>query len=124
VRHLIDAFTEGGLFAYLAVLSALVGIVLSVLQLALARKADLIALIFASAAGTLLLGIIGSAVGYARLMDSIDQAWPEMRGALMARGAATALLVTWLGALLAGIQVFAGSLAATIRVNLRRREGA
>jgi arginine exporter protein ArgO len=123
MRHLIDAFTEGGIFSYLVLLSGLVGIVLGVLQLALARKAGLIALIFASAAGTLLLGMLGSAVGYTRIMEVMAQASPELKGALMARGVAVALVVTWLGVLLAGIQVFIGSLAATIRVNVRRRDG-
>jgi hypothetical protein len=123
MRHLIDAFTEGGIFSYLVLLSGLVGIVLGVLQLALARKAGLIALIFASAAGPLLLGMLGSAVGYTRIMEVMAQASPELKGALMARGVAVALVVTWLGVLLAGIQVFIGSLAATIRVNVRRRDG-
>lgn len=120
--HLIrDTFVQGGLFAYMVVAAGVIGLAVDFLQLVLIRRVNLTALIAGTMVGTLLLGLLGTALGSIQAYSALAMAAPDQKSALLAHGLSTALLTTWLAAFVAGVQCFFGALAATIRVNVQER---
>lgn len=120
--HLVkEVFSEGGLFAIMVVAAGVIGLAVDFLQLVLIRRLDLTALIAGTIAGTLLLGLLGTALGSIHAYSAMAYAAPDERSMLLARGLSMSLLTTWLAAFVAGAQCFFGALAATIRVNVQER---
>jgi uncharacterized membrane protein HdeD (DUF308 family) len=72
-------------------------------------------------AGTLLLGMLFVLSGVIDTFSALEQAQPEQKAALVARGLSLSLGAGFLSILLGGIQAFLGSIAVTVRSNLRKR---
>lgn len=113
--------SEGGVFVYLVILAGLVGIVVDFIQFILVKKVSLWPMVAGSVAGTLLLGLMGGLTGVIDGLSMLQSAMPEQRAALMARGVSMAHSVLVVSVLLAGIQTLFGTLAVTIRANVKRR---
>jgi hypothetical protein len=112
--------SEGGVFVYLVIVSGLVGIVVDFIQFVLIRKVSLWPMVAGAAVGTLLLGLMGGLTGIINGLSMLDMAVPEQRAALVARGVSMAHSVLVVSVLLAGIQAFFGTVAVTIRANVKR----
>ena len=113
-------FAHGGLFMYLVLLAGILGVVVSVLQLVLARKIDLVPLIVGFVLITLIMGGLGSALGITTAFSAVSAADPSMKAAMLAAGISEALNTTTLGLLMALLQTILGAIAATVRRNKKR----
>ena len=114
---ILSAFSEGGVFVYLVLLSTLAGMAASLVQLIAGRKATLGPVIAAGVAGTVLLGLLGSFAGAVRTFDAVEAAVSGESIALLARGASLSFKVAFWAMLAAGVQLMAGALACTLRSN-------
>jgi hypothetical protein len=116
---LVDVFKQGGIFSYLVLVAGMIGLAVDFLQMVLIKRLNLMPLIAGSVIGTVLVGIIGTGVGAVQAFSAVAFAAPDQRLALLTKGFSIALLTTWLGILVAGIQCFFGALTATIHVNIK-----
>ena len=119
--NVLRMLSEGGVFVYLVILAGLVGIVVDFIQFILLRKVSLWPMVAGSVAGTLLLGLMGGLTGVIDGLSMLHSAMPEQRAALMARGVSMAHSVLVVSVLLAGVQAFFGTVAVTIRANVKKR---
>ncbi len=113
-------FAHGGLFMYLVLLAGILGVVVSVLQLVLARKIDLVPLIVGFVLITLIMGGLGSALGITTAFSAVSAVDPSMKAAMLAAGISEALSTTTLGLLMALLQTILGAIAATVHRNKKR----
>lgn len=88
---LIRSIFEGGWTVYLILGCGLLHAVPVIAQLALVKKADLTPYLWGGLAGILLIALMGSLLGIVQSFGALEQAQPEQRAALMARGVAILL---------------------------------
>ena len=88
---ILNAFRMGGPFMGLLVLAGLLHFVLCVIQALIGKRKSFIPLLFASLAGILLLGAIGTAQGLVLTLKALGAAAPEMVETMLHNGIAISL---------------------------------
>jgi hypothetical protein len=109
------AFADGGIFMYFILLSGLVGLGISALQIFKRRERNLVPLIIGAAVGTFLLGILGTVMGCIEGFTAMSMVAADQKPGLMAKMIAIALNTTAFGVMLGGLQTLLGSIAATVK---------
>jgi len=112
-------FAEGGVFMYIVLLFGLAGLAVGVVQLALARKVDLVPLIVGLVVITIIVGTLGSSVGMIQAFSAVAYADPSQKAAMLAAGISIALNTTTFGLMMAVLQTLLGAIAATVRRNTK-----
>ena len=116
-------FAEGGVFMYIVLLFGFAGLAVSVVQLALARSIDMVPLIVGMVVLTIIVGMLGSALGMTQAFSAVASASPEYKSMMLAQGISIALNTTTLALLMAALQTLLGAIAATLRRNAKPRAG-
>lgn len=101
MQDIARAFSEGGIYMFITLLAGLAHSIPILAQLVLVKKVDLTPYLWAGLAAILLLGAIGSGMGLSMAFAAVEQAQPEQKMALLARGISMCLNNSALAALLA-----------------------
>jgi hypothetical protein len=110
-------FQEGGPLMFVGVLVFLGVLTVIILQLALARRKNLIPFIVGGIALTLLVGGLATILGLARSFSAMGMVAPDQRSAIMAMGIAESINNLSLAFGLAIVETILGAIAALRRVN-------
>ena len=111
----MEILSESGALGLLAMVSGLIGLAISAVQLAIAKKVDLIPLVVGSTLATLLIGLLGFASGLYGGAGASALADPAEKAVLLARGLSAALSSTMVALLFAGLQTLLGAAAISVR---------
>jgi hypothetical protein len=112
-------FQEGGPLMFVGVLAFLGVLAVIILQLARARKTNLIPFIVGGIALTLLLGCLATVAGISKSFSAMGMVAPDQRAAIMAMGLAESINNLTLACSLAIVETILGTIAAFRRVNAR-----
>ncbi len=111
--------SEGGPFAKVAVLFGLCSVALAFAQLFVLRRVNLVPAIVGTIAVTFFAGLLGQTTGLIQAFDSLGGASPEERSVLLSKGQAVSMYPMALALSLCFISALVGTVAATLRANLK-----
>jgi hypothetical protein len=112
---MMQALSEGGAPALLALLVGLLGLAAGVAQLVLARRFTLLPLVGALVAATLILGLFGFGWGLYSAGSAAAAVDPSQKAVMLAMGISTALNSAAVAAIMACLQIVLGVVAALVR---------
>lgn len=112
----ITMFQEGGPFMYLLILFIPAHLVLTAAQILLAKRVDLVPLLWASVIATVMVGVLGSVSGMTLAFQAVAHASAEMKSTMMAAGVSVALHTTAMGLMVGIVNAgFAGIASSIVR---------
>lgn len=123
----VTMFMEGGPFVYLLALFIPAHLVLTVVQIVLVKRADLLPLLWASVLATVMVGMLGSVMGVMLAFQAVANAPEDVRMQMMAQGFAVSLHTTSMGLMVglvnAGFTGVTASVVRTLQYGQLRRAG-
>ena len=119
MEELSRAYQEGGFMMPIIMFSGMTGLLLCIIQFGLLKKVNLLPIIFGCSAGIFLAGLFGSVMILIQGFSAIADASPDQIVRLMISIVKMAINPSVIAILFTGITLLIGSIAATIRVNLK-----
>jgi biopolymer transport protein ExbB/TolQ len=110
---------HGGPMIYVILLACIAHLLALLAQVVLAKKFDLVPLLWAGVLCTLLLGFLGSIMGIMQAFEAVVHASPEMKQTMMASGFSIAMYTTAAAVLAAIPQTLLTGIVASIVRNAR-----
>jgi len=120
----VTMFADGGPFMYLIMLAGGAHLIALVIQLVLAKQVDLTPLLWAGVACIILLGMLGSMMGFILAFHAVAKASPETKQTLLAMGMSVSMYTTAASLMVALPSTFFTGIVASVVRTVRMREKA
>jgi hypothetical protein len=124
MQGIAQAFSDGGPFMFVILLFGLATLALTIVQFVIKRRTDLSPLLWGLLLATLLVGGLGTVMGFIQGFSALEMVAPDMRAAMTARMIAIAANTTALSLLFAVPLSIVIGVASFLARRARRRQQA